>query len=87
MKMLQLDTKVTETHLRDGIGEKRSPKSLKNCGHLTQDTCFARANAFCSNNCPIHTHGKDCYRPVPEATAQEVLDHHDGQELFIYYII
>jgi len=77
MKMLQLDTKVTDTHSQDGMREKRSPKSLKNCGHLTQETCFAGANAFCSNNCPIHTHGKDCYRPVPEAPgAREMLDHH-----------
>lgn len=80
MKMLQLDTKVTETHSQDGTREKRSPKSLKNCGHLTQDTCFEGANAFCSNNCPIHTHGKDCYRPVPEVMAE-----HPGEDGYCYF--
>ncbi len=82
IKMLQLDTKVTETRAsRDGLGEQRqkSQSSRRACGHLTQDTCFP-ANSFCSNNCPIHTNGKDCYRPIPEVMAE-----HPGVDGYCYF--
>ncbi|CAJ1409276.1 unnamed protein product [Effrenium voratum] len=53
---------------------------LQNCGHLTQDTCYEGANFVCSNNCPIHTHGKDCYRPIPEVMAE-----HPGMDGYCYF--
>lgn len=45
-------------------------KDNPECGRLIQDECDLHANFPCSNNCPIHTHGKDCYRPVPEVMAE-----------------
>lgn len=69
MKMLQLDAKVSDR-----------AKALRQCGHLTQATCDPHANYPCSNNCPIHTHGHDCYRPVTEVMAE-----HPGEDGYCYF--
>ncbi|CAL1141114.1 unnamed protein product [Cladocopium goreaui] len=71
MKMLQLDAKVSD---------RATKKLLSNCGHLTQETCDPHANYPCSNNCPVHTHGHDCYRPVPEVMAE-----HPGEDGYCYF--
>ena len=49
VQMLQLDTR---------IGSQKSPK---NCGHIMGNACDESANFYYSNNCAIHTQGKDCY--------------------------
>ena len=54
--------------------------SQPECGHLTVEACDPRANAFCSNNCRIHTHGADCYRPVPDVMAE-----HPGEDGYCYF--
>ncbi|CAK9082678.1 Uncharacterized protein SCF082_LOCUS39285 [Durusdinium trenchii] len=75
--MLQLETSVsgTNTHLKKG-----QARNLTNCGHLIQETCDPDANAFCSNNCKVHTHGQDCYRPVPDVMAE-----HPGEDGYCYF--
>ena len=37
--------------------------------------CDPSANFACSNNCAVHTHGQDCYRPVPQVMAD-----HPGED-------
>ncbi|CAK9095799.1 unnamed protein product [Durusdinium trenchii] len=77
VRMLQLETSVsgTNTHLKKG-----QARNLTNCGHLIQETCDPDANAFCSNNCKVHTHGQDCYRPVPDVMAE-----HPGEDGYCYF--
>ena len=77
MRMLQLETSVsgTNTHLKKG-----QARNLTNCGHLIQETCDPDANAFCSNNCKVHTQGQDCYRPVPDVMAE-----HPGEDGYCYF--
>eukprot|EP00438_Fugacium_kawagutii_P002701 Skav218910 [mRNA] locus=scaffold328:464522:464937:+ [translate_table: standard] len=55
-------------------------KSLKNCGHIVGDQCDPSANDLCSNNCPIHTNGHDCYRPVTQVMAE-----HPGEDGYCYF--
>ena len=76
MRMLQLGTTVSgkETNV------KKEGKHVSNCGHLTQDMCDSTADALCSNNCKIHTHGKDCYRPIPEVMAE-----HPEEDGYCYF--
>lgn len=79
VRMLQHSAFVSiETQLASESEAAR--KSLENCGHLIQDACDPNANASCSNNCRIHTHGHDCYRPVPEVMAE-----HPGEDGFCYF--
>ena len=72
VQMLQLGTSMSDSH-----SKIQSAKSLKNCGHIigNQQECDPSANFLCSNNCKIHTHGDDCYRPVPEVMAE-----HPGED-------
>ncbi|CAK9027188.1 unnamed protein product [Durusdinium trenchii] len=53
---------------------------LTNCGRLIYEICDLTANSFCSNNCKVHTHGQDCYRPVPEVMAE-----HPGMDGYCYF--
>jgi len=50
------------------------------CGHLIADGCDQNANGLCSNNCRIHTHGADCYRPIPDVMAE-----HPGMDGYCYF--
>eukprot|EP00435_Cladocopium_sp_Y103_P056761 s32_g19.t1 len=50
------------------------------CGRLLQERCDPKANFPCSNNCRIHSHGADCYRPVPEVMAE-----HPGADGYCYF--
>ncbi|CAK9036434.1 Uncharacterized protein SCF082_LOCUS21734 [Durusdinium trenchii] len=53
---------------------------LTKCGRLINETCDPTANNICSNNCKVHTHGQDCYRPVPEVMAE-----HPGMDGYCYF--
>ena len=50
------------------------------CGRLLEERCDPSANFPCSNNCPIHTHGADCYRSIPEVMAE-----HPGVDGYCYF--
>jgi len=50
------------------------------CGRLLEERCDPSANFPCSNNCPIHMHGADCYRPIPEVMAE-----HPGVDGYCYF--
>ena len=52
----------------------QTTEHLRDCGHLLQPPV-----SF-SNNCEIHTHGQDCYRPVPEVMAE-----HPGEDGYCYF--
>ncbi|CAK9026752.1 Uncharacterized protein SCF082_LOCUS17643 [Durusdinium trenchii] len=86
MRMLQLGTAVAETeHLSESLHGKDAQRltagrHLRNCGHLLGDECDPSANFFCSNNCPVHSHGEDCYRPVPQVMAE-----HPGEDGYCYF--
>ena len=76
VQMLQLGTSMSDSH-----SKIQSAKSLKNCGHIVNhQQCDPSANFICSNNCKIHTHGYDCYRPVPEVMAE-----HPGEDGYCYF--
>ena len=62
--------------LQVGTALSQEPRHL--CGHLLVQTCDP--NAVCSNNCRIHTHGRDCYRPV-----EEVMAEHPGEDGYCYF--
>eukprot|EP00435_Cladocopium_sp_Y103_P060886 s379_g22.t1 len=75
VQMLQLNSRMSSSqHALDTTQGRK--KTLRNCGHIVGDTCDPRANYVCCNNCPIHIHGKDCYRPVPEVMAE-----HPGEDV------
>eukprot|EP00438_Fugacium_kawagutii_P023619 Skav205975 [mRNA] locus=scaffold442:900038:901002:- [translate_table: standard] len=80
--MLQLDASIGKHSSRKSMNHETSAgqKSLKNCGHIVGDQCDPSANFPCSNNCPIHTHGHDCYRPVTQVMAE-----HPGEDGYCYF--
>ena len=50
------------------------------CGHLYVERCDPQANFPCSNNCRLHTHREDCYRPIPDVMAE-----HPGEDGYCYF--
>lgn len=82
VQMLQLDTSIDEKkhHSEKSRSRKTHRKSLQNCGHLIGNECDPSANFDCSNNCAVHTHGQDCYRPVPQVMAD-----HPGEDGYCYF--
>lgn len=83
VQMLQLDTSIDEKKQdsdKSRSERKKHLKSLQNCGHLIGNECDPSANFICSNNCAIHTHGQDCYRPVPQVMAE-----HPGEDGYCYF--
>ena len=81
VQMLQLDSRMSSSSQHSDLDTTQGrKKTLTNCGHIIGDMCDPRANYVCSNNCPIHSHGKDCYRPVPEVMAE-----HPGEDGYCYF--
>eukprot|EP00438_Fugacium_kawagutii_P031186 Skav234746 [mRNA] locus=scaffold14:568580:569791:- [translate_table: standard] len=80
--MLQLDASIDKHGSRRSLNHETlaGQKSLKNCGHMIGNVCDPSANNICSNNCAIHTHGHDCYRPVTQVMAE-----HPGEDGYCYF--
>mmetsp|Transcript_9265 Transcript_9265/g.17052 ORF Transcript_9265/g.17052 Transcript_9265/m.17052 type:complete len:310 (+) Transcript_9265:34-963(+) len=55
-------------------------EASEQCGHLTVQHCDPQSKFMCSNNCRIHTHSADCYRPLPEVLAE-----HPGVDGYCYF--